>query len=117
MKFINLTPHSCNIFDKSGTEIAIIQSSGIARVKTKITGSRKIDFKSRSIDIVDTIYEQIIGLPDMVEDTFFIVSIFVANALKEQKIKRDDVIVPDTSPDSAVRDSEGKILGVKRFTH
>jgi hypothetical protein len=28
---------------------------------------------------------------------------------------RDDVVAPDTGPESVVRDAEGKIIGVRRF--
>jgi len=42
---------------------------------------------------------------------YYIVSSLVAQAVKG----RNDVVSPDTSPASAVRDENGNIIGVKRF--
>jgi len=51
------------------------------------------------------------GLPEPQSNTVYIVSTLVAQAVPH----RDDIIAPDTSPQGVVRDSEGKIIGVKRF--
>lgn len=48
-----------------------------------------------------------------VEETVYIVSSIVLAALAGT---RQDVVAPDTSPASAVRDADGKIIGVRRWT-
>ena len=129
---VNLTPHKIAIVN--GEEVIEISPSGtVARVKTvqKETGITVF-----GIPVVKTEYTEIEGLPSVCEnclikhectvslemrngktcglqfpEKIFIVSSIVAQAVKSRK----DVIAPDTSPESAVRDEEGRIIGIKRF--
>lgn len=50
------------------------------------------------------------GLPEPEEGTVFLVSSVVA-----KKVKREDVLCPDTSDDGAIRDGNGYIVAVKRL--
>jgi hypothetical protein len=111
--FINLTPHKITVYDSKGERvIAEIPPSGlVARVSTV---SRVVG-EVAGIPVRKTEYGEIENLPDPMPDTYYIVSTVVLIALKEKGIHRSDVISPDTNPDSAVRDSEGRIVGVKFF--
>ena len=113
MKFVNLTPHEVVIFDSTGQNIILkIPPSGqIARVSTTSTIVGLVD----EIPIRKTIYGDIVGLPEPRSDTIYIVSTVVLIALKEKGIHRNDVVSPDTNPDSAVRDDTGRIIGVRYF--
>jgi len=112
MKFVNLTPHEITVFDSTGNVILRIPPSGqIARVSVTST----IVCKVGDIPVRKVIYGDVEGLPEPKDDTVYIVSTVVLLALKEKGIIREDVVAPDTNPDSAVRDDTGRIIGVKYF--
>ena len=115
---MNLTPHPCVVFDDQGkNEIARIAPSGqVARVKTTATVAGAVSAAGNEIPVVETVYGSVEGLPEPQDGTFYICSVLVVTALRMQGISRPDVVAPDTGPDSVVRDGEGKIAGVKRFT-
>ena len=52
---------------------------------------------------------------EQVPKVIYIVSTIVLQAINSYYGKRNDVVAPDTSPAGAVRDSEGRIIGVKAF--
>jgi len=54
------------------------------------------------------VYTNIINLPEPEEDTLYISSSIVA-----MTANRKDVISPDTSRDSAIRDEAGRVIAVK----
>jgi hypothetical protein len=118
MKIVNLTPHAMVLFDAIGvTEVARIEASGsVARVLTQATEVGVISINGADIPVVETSYGQVENLPESEEDTVFVASILVVSALKALGINRYDVVAPDTGPQSVVRDFNGNILGVKRFT-
>ncbi|MFA6392239.1 MAG: hypothetical protein WCW66_05870 [Patescibacteria group bacterium] len=118
MKIMNLTPHAMVIFDSTGaTEVAHVEASGkVARVLTETTEAGVVSIDGVEIPVVKTSYGQVENLPEVEEGTTFVVSILVIGALRALGINRGDVVSPDTGPQSVVRDGEGKILGVKRFT-
>ncbi len=106
-KFVNLTPHEVRIFDDDGNEILCIPPSGqVARI---ITEQEVVGYLN-GIPVVRTTFRDVLNLPEPQPNTVFIVSSLVAQA-----VKRDDVVAPDTGPESAVRDANGNIVGVKRF--
>jgi hypothetical protein len=110
---INLTPHEITIYDQTGQEIVLrIPPSGkVARVSISAQTVGEIN----GVAVRKTTYGDVQDLPDPQPDTVYIVSTIVLIALQSKGITRTDVVSPDTSPDSAVRDSQGKILGVKYF--
>lgn len=111
-KIVNLTPHTVNVVDDLGNTIISIASSGnVSRVTTQQTVVGNI----AGIDIVRTVFGDVDGLPDPQPDTVYVVSTLVLQALKDSGISRSDVVAPDTSPQSVVRNTDGQIVGVKRF--
>lgn len=108
MKLINLTPHDVVIRLEEGRE-KIYPSEGNARVSTFSEVVGNVD----GIEVVKQSYGEIEGLPKPKEGVLYIVSLVVRMAAQAQG--RDDVISPDTSPQGAIRDGEGRIVAVRRF--
>ena len=106
----NLTPHKIVVYDSAGERVILeIEPSGkVARVTTT---QREIG-RIKGVPIVKTEFGEVMDLPAPKKCTAYVVSTLVLNALKG---KRPDVIAPDTSPQSAVRDEEGRIKGIRRF--
>ncbi len=107
-KLVNLTPHEINIISEEGIELRLPPSGEVARA----TSSTEEVGEVNGIKVVKSTFGSVTGLPEPVEDTIYIVSMLVLQALKGA---RTDVVGPDTGPESAVRDADGKIIGVKRF--
>lgn len=107
-EFINLTPHAINYYLEDGESQQTIDASGeVARVSTKSIENDPIGpFGVHKVES-----DEIIGLPDPKENTYYIVSTAVAEAVKGE---RDDILVPDTW-DYGVRDNNGRIIGTKKF--
>lgn len=108
MKVVNLTPHPINIVDGKGIIFKTYEPSGlIARVSSY----------SEPIGYVDgrvPVFRQKFGpvyLPDPEPNTIYLVSSLVGQALAQSG--RDDVYGPDTSPQSVVKDSVGRIIGTR----
>lgn len=108
MKIVNLTPHSLNIL-VDGKDIVIPPSGTVARATTvrKQIGSITID--GVDIPINKTVFGDIDGLPAPADDTIYVVSMLVAQAVPD----RDDVFIVD----DAVRDDQGRIIGAKALAH
>lgn len=114
MKFVNLTPHDVTLFaDPNNPPIATIPRSGeVARVTEETKEWGIITVNDSKVPVVRKTYTDVEGLPiKPQENTLFIVSIVVKNALPD----RHDLITPDTGPDSVVRYEDGRIRGVRRF--
>jgi hypothetical protein len=108
---INLTPHKIVIYDEDGKRVIeeIPPSGAVARV----TVTSRVVGRLGVIPVRKVEYGEIENLPDPMEGIYYIVSSVVLIALREKGIHRPDVLAPDTNPDSAVRDSEGRVIGVK----
>jgi len=111
VRLINLTPHEIVVFDSSDNVVLRIPPSGqIARVATheKVVGS------VNGVPLVTTEYGAVEGLPDPQPGTIFIVSLLVLQAMAG---KRKDIVAPNTAPTplGAVRDAQGRIIGVRSF--
>ena len=112
MKFINLTPHAINVFDDGGNIILSLPPSGeVARVAS----NRELVGHLGPVPVFKTVFGDVVGLPDPRPDTVFVVSTLVLSALAQKGVTRDDVVAPDTSPQGAVRDDAGRIIGVRGF--
>lgn len=101
MKFVNLTPHAINIVREDDEElIATIPPSGtIARVNM----TRKQIGEVCGIPTFVTQYGEPTGIPEPSEDTIYIVSSLVVQALPDR---------PDVwAPGDLVRDGEGRVIG------
>lgn len=109
MKIINLTAHTINVVN--GENNIAYPSEGLARVKTEEKVIGTVD----GIPVVKTVYTTVEGLPDMQEDTVYLVSTLVLQALKANGINRNDCLAPNTGLSGAIRDDQGRIIGVKGF--
>jgi hypothetical protein len=103
MKLINLTPHSITV-----EGLGIFESQGLARVATSQTVVGNIN----GIELVETTFGEVTGIPKMEEGKMYIVSGMVLSALKGS---RTDVVAPDTG-NTAIRNEKGQIIAVTRFT-
>ena len=114
MNIVNLTPHPIVLV---GSEtMGTVPSSGVCRVAC--TPGTLTHVPGIPVPVAEpTTFGAIEGLPSPVDGTVFIVSGMVASALVSQGIRnRPDVLVPGTGPqDGAVRDAEGRIVGVTRL--
>lgn len=110
IKLVNLTQHDINIIYENGS-VVIPASGQVARVNSTAIETGQIE----GIPVVQTIYSDVDGLPDEEEGTVYIVSTLVLQALKANNIDRIDCVAPNTSPGSAVRDEQGRIIGVHSF--
>lgn len=109
MKVVNLTAHSINVI--LGEQNITYPSEGLARVKTE----EKIIGTVDGIPVVKTVYTTVEGLPDMQEDTVYLVSTLVLQALKANGVCRPDCLAPNTGLSGAIRDEQGRIIGVRGF--
>lgn len=107
MQIINLTPHDVVILKEDHERKVYPKSGEVARVTTISEIIGEID----EVSIVSQKYGDVIGLPDPVEGTYYLVSMVVRMALPS----RLDLISPDTSPQSTIRDEIGQIIGVRQF--
>ncbi|NNV07148.1 hypothetical protein ETC03_12230 [Geobacillus sp. MMMUD3] len=112
MKFVNLTPHVLNIVRDDGSIALSVPPSGtVARVTTQQT----VVCQLAGVDVVRTVFGDVVGLPDPQDGVVYVVSTLVLQALSASGVDRSDVVAPDTSPASVVRDDTGHVVGVKRF--
>ena len=113
MEFVNLTPHSITIIPEKGKKVEI-PSMGIARLKQEEIPEGRIG----DIPIVSTIYRDL-EIPEGVDITgkWIIVSSVVAQGASQELLARGarGVLVPNTgpTPNGAVRDENGRIVGVR----
>ena len=114
-KVINLTPHEICLVGEGDEVVTRIPSIGrVARVSTRATEQAQVEVEGHWVPIVSTQFGEVEGLPEPTpaEGTIFIVSSIVLAALKGA---RKDVVAPDTGP-TAVRNADGTVKGVRRFT-
>ena len=115
MNVKNLTPHTIKIKPKADTNLVFsIHPSGLARVNMQYTASDNLPVSFGIADIpieaVKSIPGEVIGLPEPEENTVYIVSAMVAQAVPDRK----DVYAPDTGS-TAIRDDNGDVLYVTRL--
>ena len=72
----------------------------------RCTVKREIAFIADSVSVNKSVFGEVVGLPEPIEGTWYIVSRIVAEAAQ-----RSDLLVPDET----VRNSEGQIVGCKSF--
>jgi len=110
MRLVNLTPHAITIYCV-GEKIEIPSSGIVARVEQTFAPAGTISCDGKEIPLVVAGFGEIRDLPEPEDGVLYIVSLVVAQASRE----RDDLIVPDTSPEGVIRDENGRIIGTKRF--
>lgn len=121
-RVVNLTPHAIMYRVGEGRDITFPAAGTVARVAMVDTpaerdlydygfcgaGDGGQDFAFR---VVTQTPGPVEGLPDPESGTLFIVSRMVLDAIRGN---RRDVVAPDTGT-TAMRDAQGRILGVTRF--
>lgn len=105
MRIINLTPHTIKLQTEDGTT-EFEPSGKVGRLNTYTTEPEL----ENGIPFVSIEYGEPKGIPNQLENTLFLVSRPVF-----ENVDRQDLIAPDTSPDSAIRDTNGNITAVKQF--
>jgi hypothetical protein len=116
VRIINLTPHELNVCDSEGKIILSIpppKDVPIPRVQVRSEIVGEVEVDGVKIPIRRVVYGDTENLPPPEEGTIYVVSTFVTLALREKGVERRDLLSPDTNVDSAVRDSSGRVLGVK----
>jgi hypothetical protein len=129
-RLINLTPHPMVVYGEDAkTVLCTIPSSGVVRTQSepqRSLGSLSVPWQclkdpenegSISIPLVTpqiptTLTPESHALLEQFRDCDIIVSLYCPPALRDWP---HQVLTPDSGPVSAVRDSEGKILGVRRL--
>lgn len=109
MNIINLTAHAINVFLEE-KEMSF-PSEGLARVRTE----EKTIGTVEGIPVIKTVYTTVEGLPEQQENTIYLVSTLVLQALKTNGIDRPDCLAPNTGISGAIRDEQGRIVGVRGF--
>lgn len=106
MNIVNLTPHELTIVNSDAVVALRIPASGqVARCAQITVTDKPVVVNGVQITTGVNSFGEVQGLPDQTKDTLFFVSALVAAAA--WKAGRDDVVCPL----SAVRDSEGRIIG------
>lgn len=105
-KMVNLTPHEIAIWMDNDTIRKIPPSGKVVRLNQNCHASGTID----GIPVTSCVEYDPKGIPEPEEGTVYLVSSVVA-----KKVKRPDVLSPDTSDDGAIRDGNGYIVAVKRL--
>ena len=107
MTIINLTPHSVDYIDETGS-VETFLSQGVARASQSIeevgtlSGHRLVRYR----------YGAPVGLPDYKEGTFYIVSSILVDSVLQVGRRPDDLLLPADT----VRDGQGRIAGCKAFS-
>ncbi len=112
MNLINVTHRPITIVDNQGNEVLTLNPSGVivgASIQPEVL--EVISTFNEEIEIVTYRYTDISGLPDPKPDTMYVVTYAVLQALEDSRI---DVIAPDTSPTSIIRQN-GRVIGVQRL--
>lgn len=113
LKIVNLTPHNLTVYPPEGDEpIATYSSEGVARVSVTATPIAGLGTEHGVIPVVSREFGDVEGLPEAKEGYLFVVSSLVQGQVPHRR----DVLSPDTGPGSVVRDDDGRIVGVRRFT-
>lgn len=106
MIILNCTPHTINFVNDAGEVIRSIEPSGILpRVFSTINLVGDID----GIPDEETVYSEVIGLPEKQDGVILIVSAMVASRLPN----RDDIRVPGRQ----VRNDRGQVIGCKSLSN
>jgi hypothetical protein len=109
MEIKNFTPHTVTILDDNNVfnVIITIPSSGVARCSSTVEDAGCVMHGTTTVPVVRQSLGTVEGLPEYVPGTYLVVSRVVAAACPD----RLDLLVPD----NLVRDSDGRIVGCRRF--
>ena len=105
MNIVNLTPHALNILKKNGQLRTVEPSGSVVRLKEETEDHGFLD----DIEVTAKYYSSIQGLPEMQEDTIYVVSGIAGTTIWELLPERKDVFIPGP----ALRNEDGKHIGCK----
>ena len=109
LRLVNLTPHEV-VIDGGAPEPIVLEPAGpVARLEVS---SRMVE-PLAGIPVSRTAFGAIIDLPEPRAGTVYVVASRVAQVAA--LAGRRDVLAPDTTPDSAIRDAGGHIVAVRRL--
>jgi hypothetical protein len=116
----NFTPHvitlisECSEYPEQQTPVlTVFPSEGTIRVSQEI---RELPDLPGGIPVVECDYGPAEGVPEnLAADDYLVVSSLCVESLLHYDNLKGRILTPDTGPGSVVRDSEGKILGIRRF--
>ena len=116
MKLINLTSRTIRVYDEEGVNVLYELPTSPPAISVDVTAEvlRTIG----NSDVVPAVRHQFRltnELPTEKKNTVYVVGWAVLQAILEGGLIRDDLVAPDPSRGSAVRDNHGQIVGVKRF--
>lgn len=116
VEWINLTGHLVKVYDSKGKNVRMViyPAGKTVRIISKVRGQSYID----GVPVVEDEYVEVINLPDPEPGKIYIVSTPVLEYLRSKGMCRDDVVAPDTGPDSVVKvkvKGGWKKVGVRRF--
>lgn len=97
----NLTPHPITIVVSDDISYIVAPCGIVARC----TSETKVIGNINGIPKTQTVYGEVIGLPEPKENTIYIVSAIVAKACPN----RDDLVIPNET----IRDANGIVIGCK----
>lgn len=104
-KIVNLTPHEVMFY--VGDEILTFKPHHTAARVDQSTDTLNIG----GIPVKRIMDQRVLGLPPEVPGTLYIVS----GRVFEIALDRADLIAPDTTLDNAVKDANGRTIGVRQF--
>jgi len=110
-KFVNLTQHEINLHLED-IVMNIPMENKTARCAMGTEGLQDMSYKGLTVPCIRHLIGDPVGIPDPEPGVVYIVSNIVLSALKST---RDDVVSPDTTAKSIIKDKNGQIVGVRRF--
>lgn len=110
MRLRNFTPHALHLYLADGTVREILPEGPVPRLEETVEPCGAVD----GIPVVRTEFGAVVGWPtDVGPDDVPIVNALLGDRIAERLGIR--VYSPDTGPASAVRDAQGRIVGVRRL--
>ena len=105
MRIVNLTPHTIRLYLPDGEVREVPPSGTVGRLQTR----REVIGTVGGMPVVRVTHGEPVGLPQPEEGTIYLVPLIVLQACRG----RTDVFALDTSPEGAVRDEHGNVVGTK----
>jgi hypothetical protein len=109
MKLVNLTPHPVTLITKGGP-VEVPPSGTVARAKETRELVGPLGDEDLAIPLYRISYGEPEGLPEIEQDTFYVVSSLAAQSIKSHLPHIAERFVVVTDP---VRDENGRIIGAR----
>lgn len=114
-QIVNLTPHTVRLLDVAGDVVAEWGSSGEVRASTERVQVSSVTVAEDGGVVEVPVYEvrfgRVEGRPELVPDTYYIVSRIAAEAMRAAGSSTDDLLIPD----DLVRGPDGQPVGCRGF--